>query len=215
MKKILLIDDNPDLRDNISEILQLANYIVIECNNGQTGIELAETEIPDLVLCDIMMPCVDGYEVLAKLKENSFTKEIPLVFLTAKTEKKDKCKGRDLGAADYITKPFDTEDLLNIIKNKILESELKKKQLKVELSEFLDFLQEIIQMTSHGVRKPVCSSLGLLQLLDDNGLHSMNSDQLEKIVEYMKTNASELDGHTRNLTDYIQDIQSKLRVKIG
>src|SRR5690606_15084221 len=125
MKKILLIEDNLDVRENTSEILALANYNVLTAENGKIGVELAQKELPDLIICDIMMPELDGFGVLHILGKNPETARIPFIFLTAKTEKSDIRKGMTLGADDYLTKPFDDTDLLNAI-----EARLKKNALQ-------------------------------------------------------------------------------------
>src|SRR6478735_2186389 len=127
MKKILLIEDNQAVRENTSEILQLANYTVITAENGKVGVELANREKPDLVICDIMMPELDGYGVLHILSKKPETATIPFIFLSAKTEKADLRKGMNMGADDYVTKPFDDTELLNAIETRLRKSELAKK----------------------------------------------------------------------------------------
>jgi CRP-like cAMP-binding protein len=127
MKKILLIEDNSDVRENISEILMLANYDVITAENGKVGVELAQREKPDLIICDIMMPELDGYGVLHILGKKQETAIIPFIFLTAKTEKTDLRKGMNLGADDYLTKPFDDTELLSAIDARLRKSDLLKK----------------------------------------------------------------------------------------
>ncbi len=127
MKKILLIEDNPDVRENTSEILSLANYEVVTAENGKIGVELAQKEKPDLIICDIMMPELDGYGVLHILSKKPETAIIPFIFLTAKTEKLDLRKGMNLGADDYLTKPFDDTELLNAIETRLRKSALQKK----------------------------------------------------------------------------------------
>lgn len=121
MKKILLIEDNDDIRNNTAEILELSNYKVIVAENGKTGVEKAIAHMPDLIICDIMMPELDGYGVLHACHKNDSIKNTPFIFLTAKTERSDFRKGMELGADDYITKPFDGTELLNAI-----DSRLKK-----------------------------------------------------------------------------------------
>lgn len=128
MKKILLIEDNTEVRENTSEILTLANYQVITAENGKTGVEAALREKPDLIICDIMMPELDGYGVLHILSKNPETASIPFIFLTAKTEKTDIRKGMTLGADDYLTKPFDDTDLLNAVESRLSRVALFKKQ---------------------------------------------------------------------------------------
>ena len=123
-KKILLIEDNQDVRENTAEILELANYHVWTANNGKEGVALAKKHLPDLIICDIMMPELDGYGVLHILSHDPKTTVIPFVFLTAKTEKSDFRKGMNLGADDYITKPFEEIDLLDTINRRLEKIEL-------------------------------------------------------------------------------------------
>ena len=115
MKKILVIDDNLDIRENSIEILELSGYQVLGASDGQSGIDLAIREIPDIIICDIMMPLMDGYEVLQKLRNHSKTAQIPFVFLTARSEKSDIRTGMDLGADDYLVKPFEDFELLEVV----------------------------------------------------------------------------------------------------
>ncbi len=137
MKKILLIEDNPEVRENTSEILSLANYEVVVAENGRIGLELAQQEKPDLIICDIMMPELDGYGVLHILSKNELTAGIPFIFLTAKTERADIRKGMNMGADDYLTKPFDDTDLLNAIETRLRKNAMQFKQYDLS-SEGLD-----------------------------------------------------------------------------
>jgi DNA-binding response OmpR family regulator len=125
MKTILVIDDNNDIRENVVETLTLAGYRVYDATNGKTGVELALKETPDLILCDIMMPELDGYGVLMMLNKHSATSTIPFIFLTAKAEHLDQRKGMDLGADDYIIKPFDSAELLNSIERRLTKNEVQ------------------------------------------------------------------------------------------
>lgn len=123
MIKVLIIEDNADIRENIVEILELSGYEAYEAQNGKTGIELALKHKPDIILCDIMMPEADGYEVIEALAKDPRTHATPFIFLTAKAERHDVRKGMQLGADDYLTKPFDDAELLAAI-----ETRLKKKE---------------------------------------------------------------------------------------
>jgi len=125
-QKILIIEDNDDIRESTAEILELADFEVFEAANGKIGVEMANANLPDLILCDIMMPELDGYGVLYLLNKNPLTTAIPFIFLTAKAERMDMRKGMEMGADDYLVKPFDDIELLNAI-----ESRLNKKA-KVE-----------------------------------------------------------------------------------
>lgn len=124
MKTILLIEDHPDMRENIAEILELSDYNVIKAENGKQGIQQAKEHHPDLIVCDIMMPEMDGYGVLRVLGKSPETAKIPFIFLTAKAEMSDLRKGMNLGADDYLTKPFDDVELLDSIEMRLKKSEI-------------------------------------------------------------------------------------------
>lgn len=130
MKTILLIEDDRALRENTEELLELSGYAVITASNGKIGIETAKEKLPDIIVCDIMMPEVDGYGVLENLSAEDKTKHIPFIFLSAKTEHKEIRKGMDLGADDYLTKPFDEEDLISAIESRLAKSELLVQMLQ-------------------------------------------------------------------------------------
>ena len=124
MKSVLVIEDNTDIRENTAEILDMAGYKTFTAENGKKGVELALKEKPDLIVCDIMMPELDGYGVLHLLRKNPETQSIPFIFLTAKTERTDLRKGMEMGADDYITKPFEDIELLNAIEVRLKKAEV-------------------------------------------------------------------------------------------
>lgn len=144
MKKILLIEDNQDIRDNTAEILELSNYEVIVAEDGKSGIEKALKHIPDLIICDIMMPVLDGYGVLHAVHKNETLKSVPFIFLTAKTERGDFRKGMDLGADDYITKPFNGTELLNAVDSRLQ----KVNRLKQELLAGIENIEYVLRTSS-------------------------------------------------------------------
>jgi len=151
MKKITLIEDNLDLRETTQEILELADYEVITAENGKKGVELVKAEKPDLVICDIMMPELDGYGVLKILSRNPETSGIPFIFLTAKAEKSEVRRGMNLGADDYITQPFEETELLDAIETRLLRNEniIKKIQANVEeLNEFISDARGLDELKS-------------------------------------------------------------------
>lgn len=123
---ILLIEDNAEVADNISCILELARYNVTYAQNGKIGVDLAQKNRPDLILCDIMMPELDGYGVLHILNKDPDTASIPFIFLTAKSDKADFRTGMNQGADDYIAKPFDGVDLLRVVETRLKKNELLK-----------------------------------------------------------------------------------------
>jgi len=118
-KKVLIIEDNLDIRENIVEILELSGYRVFSADNGRTGLVLALENPPDIILCDIAMPELDGYGVLSRLRDYSQLVDTPFIFLTAKSESLDLHLGMELGANGYLVKPFDDRDLLHAIESKI------------------------------------------------------------------------------------------------
>lgn len=124
MKKVLLIEDDHSLRENTAEILELSGYKVVMASNGRIGVELAKTNVPDIIVCDIMMPELDGYGVLKELSTSAHTKHVPFIFLSAKTERSEIRKGMDMGADDYLTKPFEEEELLNALESRLAKVEL-------------------------------------------------------------------------------------------
>jgi CRP/FNR family transcriptional regulator, cyclic AMP receptor protein len=144
LKKILLIEDNAEIRENTAEILELANYEVITAPDGKKGIEIALQTKPDLIVCDIMMPVLDGYGVLHTLHKNDATRNIPFIFLTAKTERLDLRKGMEMGADDYITKPFSGTELLSAIEGRLKKIDL----LKQEFGSGIDGVNKLLAAVS-------------------------------------------------------------------
>lgn len=142
-KKIVLIEDNLEMRENTTEILELANYDVMAASNGKLGAELAAKELPDLIICDIMMPVMDGYGVLEELSKKDETASIPFIFLTAKAERTDLRKGMELGADDYLTKPFDDLELLNAVSSRLRKSEVLKRNFSRDLSGLNEFIEAV------------------------------------------------------------------------
>lgn len=129
MRSILIIEDNQDIRESTTEILELADYKVYAAENGRKGVELAQAHLPDVILCDIMMPELDGYGVLYMLNKNEQTANIPFIFMTAKAERADLRKGMEMGADDYLTKPFDDMELLNAIETRLQKRDSLKKNM--------------------------------------------------------------------------------------
>jgi len=141
MKSVLVIDDNQGIREITAEIMELAGYKTFTAENGKKGVELAVREKPDVIICDIMMPELDGYGVLHLLRKNPDTSHIPFIFLTAKTERSDLRKGMEMGADDYVTKPFDEIELLNAVEIRLKKAEVLQQRYAASaegLNSFLD-----------------------------------------------------------------------------
>ena len=123
MKKILVIEDEPEMRRNLATILRLEKFEVSQAENGRVGVDLARKNLPDLILCDVMMPELDGHGVLQALRDDAKTANVSFIFLTAKGEKSDLRSGMNLGADDYLTKPVAKDDLLNAISARLKRSD--------------------------------------------------------------------------------------------
>jgi CRP/FNR family cyclic AMP-dependent transcriptional regulator len=132
MKKVLIIEDNPAIRTNIVEILELAQYRTQTAENGKTGMEQAIQFQPDLIICDIVMPELDGYGVIQAIQKNPGLAQIPFIFLTGKSEKDEIRKAMDMGADDYITKPFSGTELLSAVESRLSKMERTKKDLEAK-----------------------------------------------------------------------------------
>jgi CheY-like chemotaxis protein len=132
MKRILLIEDDVILRENTAELLELSDYDVVTAANGKVGLDIAKNSLPNIIVCDIMMPELDGYGVLEALAKNESTKHIPFIFLSAKTERKDVRKGMDLGADDYITKPFEEDELISAIESRLAKAAILKDGMEIQ-----------------------------------------------------------------------------------
>lgn len=142
MKKVLIIEDNIDVRENTAALLELANYKVTTAEHGVAGVEKAKQFDPDVIICDIMMPELDGYGVLETLSKHKKTASIPFIFLTAKTDKSDMRKGMNLGADDYLTKPFTGQELLDAIDCRLKKHNFLKKEFSQNIEGLTQFLEQ-------------------------------------------------------------------------
>lgn len=143
MKTILLIEDNAEMRENTTEILEFEKYKVLTAKDGKEGLEVVQNNTIDLIICDVMMPVMDGYTVLKTLSKNPKTASIPFVFLTAKAERTDFRKGMEMGADDYITKPFDDIELLKAVESRLKKSALLRTEFSKNKEGLDEFFSEV------------------------------------------------------------------------
>jgi DNA-binding NarL/FixJ family response regulator len=142
MKKILVIEDEPEMRRNLLTLLKLEKFQPVGAENGRAGLDAVKRDKPDLILCDVMMPELDGHGVLEALRQNDDTASIPFIFLTAKGEKEDLRSGMNLGADDYLAKPVARLDLLEAIQARLLRSEQQgQREFKPDFSTFEPLLK--------------------------------------------------------------------------
>lgn len=171
MKKILLIEDDVVLRESTAELLEIiADYKIVTASNGRLGIHKALIELPDLIICDVMMPEVDGYGVLERLSKDSRAKFIPFIFLSARTERNDIRKGMNLGADDYITKPFREDELVSAIESRLAKASILKE------------LRDVEEATIKKEKEELNNINDLKNFLDDNGTN-YTYETNEKIYE--------------------------------
>ncbi|MBH8565264.1 EAL domain-containing response regulator [Nostoc sp. CENA67] len=152
MIKILVIEDEEAVRENLIDLLEAEDFEIVAAANGRIGINLAISEIPDLILCDMMMPEIDGYGVLSTLRQEPLTATIPFIFLTAKSAKADFRQGMDMGADDYLTKPFTRAELLSAIMNRLERQATLKKYLSHQsTNKTLSPKRQILEISLHRV----------------------------------------------------------------
>ncbi|MBN1115963.1 MAG: response regulator [Bacteroidales bacterium] len=179
MKKILIIEDEENIRDSISDILTFHDFQTYKAKDGKEGIYLALEQKPDLILCDIMMPQMDGYKVLEVLKSNSDFVYIPFIFLTAKTAREDFREGMSLGADDYIFKPFTADELVNSINTRLAKVSTIKDEAQKQLQKVI---KELNESSSHDFNTPLNGIIGLSELL----LHQVDHYSKEKISNFIQ-----------------------------
>ncbi|WP_392533916.1 response regulator [Nostoc sp. C117] len=188
MNTILIIEDEEQIRENVEEILQLSDFKTLIAPNGKIGLEIAKAKLPDLIICDIMMPELDGYSLLSALRQNEATLNIPLIFVTAKADRSDFRQGMEFGADDYLTKPFTTEELLNAIATRLQKQSLVQRQSQAKLDELR---MNIAHSLPHELNTPLNGIIGMSQLLVDNCRVMRESEEIE-IAELIYTSANRL-----------------------
>ncbi|NES97292.1 MAG: hybrid sensor histidine kinase/response regulator [Desertifilum sp. SIO1I2] len=162
MIRILVIEDEDAIRENLIDLLEISNFEALSADNGKTGLELATQLCPDLILCDVMMPEMDGYEVLAHLRSHPHTATIPFIFLSAKADRPDLRQGMNLGADDYLTKPYTPDEILGAIASRLEKHQQVQNNLQTKLNELRS---NIAYSLPHEFRTPLNSILGFSELL--------------------------------------------------
>ncbi|MDJ0518919.1 MAG: response regulator [Trichodesmium sp. MO_231.B1] len=188
MKKILVIEDDKSILTIITDILEAEDFVVVGAKNGRVGIEKAQQEIPDLILCDVMMPEVDGYGVLKSLRQNLVTEAIPFIFLTAKSTKADLREGMELGADDYLTKPFTRDELMKAINTRLD----KKSIIERRTQEQLDDLRTSITLSlPHELRTPLNGIIGYSQFIIED-FQDLEENEILTMLENINVSAHRL-----------------------
>ena len=206
---ILVVDDTPANLRLLSEMLEDCGYEVRPAPDGPLALRAAETEPPDLILLDITMPDMDGYEVCARLKENDDLKEIPVIFISALTETLDKVKAFGVGGVDYVTKPFQFEEVRARV-----EAHLSLRRLRVDLKrryEELRRLQEaqdnLTHMIVHDMGSPLLAAMGYLELLESSAMERLQAEEQEYVTEALRS--------TNTLVEMVHDLRDVTQLEAG
>jgi CheY-like chemotaxis protein len=199
MGKILFIDDNASLLEEISEALKFEGYDVFCASSGTEGIQIARTNKPDLILCDIVMPGLDGFEVYQQLKNDISTSVIPFIFLTALAEHREIRKGMELGADDYLVKPILLKDLLKVVSTRLQKSVEINNQIQIQLGEFRE---RVLHVLPHEFFTPLNGILGLAGAIKNDAM-SISRHEIKEMATRIEANANSL----RNLiNNYLSDL---------
>ena len=194
MHTILIIEDDPDVRDNIQDLLMAEDYLVIPAADGREGLKEAHLRQPDLIICDVMMPDVDGYDVLRALRTEPDTMTIPFVFVTAKASRADQRAGMDLGADDYIVKPFTAEELLQAVRTRLERSEAQSHWYQERIEKLRSNLSRTLP---HELRTPLSCILGysefLLEICD-----TVEPEELRSMLEEIQASGKRLERLVEN-----------------
>ncbi len=195
MKKILVIDDEPTVRANVLKLLNAEKFHALGADNGLVGVQMAREYLPDLIVCDIMMPELDGYGVLSKLQQEPTTATIPFIFLTAKADQSDLRQGMDLGADDYLTKPFTRADMLGAIATRLAKKEIitqrytyehqraeELAQKMQELKQFTEAKDELLNNLAQELRHPLSNINMAIHLLKE-APHGAPRDRYLEILQ--------------------------------
>ncbi len=200
MTKILVIEDEKAVIENIVELLETENYLVFAAENGQIGVEKALEILPDLIICDIMMPIMDGYAVLKELYANPMTSDIPFIFLSAKSEYTDRIMGMNEGADDFLTKPFTPQQLFDTIETRLSKHSKIKEPIKAILDKFK---QDIAVIIPHELRTPLNGIKMTVQLLQSS-FSEMDQDDIDNFLSIILQSSNRIESLINKFELYIE-----------
>ncbi|MBB6461111.1 response regulator [Flammeovirga kamogawensis] len=237
MKKttILVIDDEKNLLDSIVDLLEINDFTVLAADSGKKALEIIDNKLPDIILCDIMMPTMNGYLFLKELRKNPLAVGIPFIFLSAKSDKKDIRKGMNLSADDYLTKPFTQAELLESIRARINRIEVLKSEIMMfmknininlvksgldsyseaqEANNEMEALRSLLQTQNKAIEKYCYLNSHKVRgpLCRIMGLlelfNDANEEMNKEILSHLKTSAKDLDQITKEITYAISSMSA-------
>ncbi len=188
MNKILIVEDDRMIRESLSEILTLSEYETRTAENGKVGLAEALTFRPNLIICDVSMPEMDGYEYIQVIRSVPQFREVPFIFLTAMVSPNDFRKGMDLGADDFLCKPFSPDDLLGVIKRKLDRSKKMRQEredIECKLKRAIEKIEDLQFFNSHRLRGPISNILGMLQ--------QSEAFEQQELINLLQTEAEKVD----------------------
>ncbi|KPQ00957.1 MAG: two-component signal transduction system fused histidine kinase / response regulator [Bacteroidetes bacterium HLUCCA01] len=204
MMKILLVEDDANVRQNIQDLLEAENYDVRIAKNGREGLEVAYEVVPDLILCDVMMPEMDGHEFYRELSKDERMSHIPFVFLTAKADPADLREAMDMGADDYLTKPFTRDELLHALDTRLQKS---RKIDKAYTEQFDELRTTIAVSLPHELRTPLTGIMGFSEYLLEN-IETTSREEIAEFLTHIHNSARRLNRLIENYITY-----SELQIK--
>ena len=197
MKSILIVDDNPANIGILFECLENEGFRIVVAQDGADAVEIARNTTPNLILLDIIMPEMDGFSTCIELKKYENTKDIPIIFMTALTDTDNKLKGFNLGAVDYICKPFQQEEVIARIKTHLTIQEQKNNLLRLNREK-----EKMISIIAHDLRSPFNGILGLLNLLTDS-YHTIDDNERLQYIQYINDSAESVYSLVEELLTWI------------
>jgi len=207
---ILVVDDNPKNLQILSAVLYKEGYTVLFASNGKQALDMAQNQVPDLILLDINLPDIDGFEVCKKLKQNSLTKDIPIMFITGRIETEDIVLGFKVGAVDYITKPFNIVELLSRVnthlnlkrsRDEVVRYSKELEKTQTELKQAIAQRDKFFSIIAHDLRGPFTGFIGLSELLVD-AYDSLERADIQQIANSMNSAAKKLFEFLENLLEW-------------
>lgn len=205
---LLIVDDTPANLRLLSHVLSKEGYKYVEATNGEEALKLAQEHVPDLILLDIMMPGMDGFEVIKKIKSNDSLEDIPIIFLSSLTETDDKVQGFKYGGVDYITKPFQKEETLARIKAhlqiRFLQKQLNERikilrEREVELSRLNQKKDDLVRTVSHDIKNPLTGIIGLVKLMRDSD--KITPEEQRQMLSVIEDSGNNLLNLVREILD--------------
>ncbi|MCA9905596.1 MAG: response regulator, partial [Anaerolineae bacterium] len=204
MAKILVIEDERSLRNDVIDALNLSSFEVLSAPDGEAGLALARQELPDLILCDVRMPGMDGFTVLEKIRADETTAPIPFIFMTSQSDRDSMRSGMVLGADDYVTKPFAIDELMKAVNTRLSRREVFVREAESKLE---DAKLRLTRMVTHELRTPLISMNSVLDIVSKR-MGALSAEDLQDLV-------TSIDSGGRRLNHLVEQMVLVTQVESG